>query len=146
MADNASSAYLGSLSELSAHSFSATREATDAILRLLSEQLGLRSSFLTHITPEENRNHVLAAYNVPGGCDIPAGALLPLSQTYCSAISDAIDLAPVLIEDTRADPRFRRHPAAVASPKSAASSVCPSCSPMDRCTAPSAPLIPRPGP
>ena len=116
MRDSVPLGYLGGLSELAGTSFGSSREATNAVLRLLADQLGMRSGFLTRITPQDNRNEVLAAYNAPGGCDIPAGALLPLSQTYCSAISDSIDLAPVLIEDTRADPTYRIHPAAMASP------------------------------
>ncbi len=116
MGNAAPPGYLGCLSALAGSSFASSREATDAVLRLLSDQLGMRSGFLTRITPQQNGNEVLAAYNAPGGCDVPAGALLPLSETYCSVISDSIDLAPVLIEATHTDPIFRIHPASMASP------------------------------
>ena len=74
--------YLGGLSELAGRSFPSPEEATGAILRLLSDQLGMRSAFLTRITPAEDRNEVIASYNAPDGCDIPAGAVLPLSGTF----------------------------------------------------------------
>ena len=77
-----SPAYLGGLSELAGRSFGSAEEAREAVLRLLSEQLGMRSAFLTRITPEENRNEVVASHNAPGGCGISAGALLPLSGTF----------------------------------------------------------------
>ncbi len=75
-------AYLGGLFELAGRSFDSIEEATDALLRLLSERLGMRSAFLTHITPEGNRNEVVASHNAPDGCGIPTGAVLPLSGTF----------------------------------------------------------------
>ena len=77
-----STAYLGGLSELVGRSFDSVEEATEALLQLLSEQLGMRSAFLTRITPEENCNEVVASYNAPDGCGIPVGAVLPLSGTF----------------------------------------------------------------
>lgn len=77
-----STAYLGGLSELAGRSFDSADEAREALLRLLSEQLGMRSAFLTHITPEDDRNEVVASHNAPGGCGIPVGAVLPLSGTF----------------------------------------------------------------
>lgn len=74
--------YLRSLSTLTARSFNSTAEATQAVLETIVEQLGLRSSLLTRFAPAEGRNRVLAAYNQPGGCDIPAGAELPLDDTF----------------------------------------------------------------
>ncbi len=74
--------YLGSLSQLAARSFSSTEELVDAILSLIAVQLGLRTSFLTHITVTDNRNHVIAAYNQPGGCDVLADTELPLEDTF----------------------------------------------------------------
>ena len=75
-------AYLGGLSEFAGRSFDSVEEARKTLLQLLSEQLGLRSAFLTRITPEENRNEVVAAYNAPDGCGISTGAVLPLSGTF----------------------------------------------------------------
>ena len=75
-------AYLGGLSEFAGRSFGSVEEARQGLLQLLSEQLGMRSAFLTHITPEENRNEVVASHNAPDGCGIPTGAVLPLSGTF----------------------------------------------------------------
>ena len=77
-----SPAYLGSLSELAGRSFGSGEEATAALLQLVSEQLSMRSAFLTRITPESNRNEVVASHNAPDGCGIPVGAVLPLSGTF----------------------------------------------------------------
>lgn len=79
---NASSPYLGSLSALSAKSFPSTDALIQAILVLITDQLGLRTSFLTHIIPSENRNHVVAVYQLPDGCEIAAGIDLPLEDTF----------------------------------------------------------------
>ncbi len=75
-------AYLGGLSELAGRSFGSAEEAAQALLRLLSEQLGMRSAFLTRISAEGNRNEIVASHNEPDGCGIPAGAVLPLSGTF----------------------------------------------------------------
>jgi len=77
-----SPAYLGGLSELAGRSFDSVEEAREALLQLLSEQLDMRSAFLMHITPEENRNEVVASHNAPDGCGISVGAVLPLSGTF----------------------------------------------------------------
>ena len=74
--------FLGGLSELAARSFASTEEAMAAILRLIIEQFGMRTSFLTRITRELGRSEVLAAHNRPGGCDIAPGSLLELPLTF----------------------------------------------------------------
>ena len=74
--------YLGGLSELAGRSFTSVEDSTGAILRLLSDQLVMRSAFLTRITPADDRNEVIAAYNAPDGCNIPAGAVFPLAGTF----------------------------------------------------------------
>ena len=82
MEHTVSPAYLGGLSELAGRSFNSVEEEREALLQLLTEQLGMRSAFLTRITPEENRNEVVASHNAPDGCGIPVGAVLPLSGTF----------------------------------------------------------------
>ncbi len=74
--------YLSGLSGLAGRSFASTQVAVEAILQLVTEQLGLRSSFLTRITREAGRNEVLAAHNSAGGSDVQEGALLELLQTF----------------------------------------------------------------
>lgn len=75
-------AYLADLSRLAGRGFAATSEATDAVLRLLVEQLGMRTAFLTRITREAGESEVVAALNEAGGVGVLAGAILPLSNTY----------------------------------------------------------------
>ena len=75
-------AYLGQLSALAARTFSSTDELMEAILTLIVDQLGMRTSFLTHIVREQAENRILAAYNEPGGCDVQAGIELPLEDTF----------------------------------------------------------------
>jgi signal transduction histidine kinase len=104
------------LAALAARSFPSTTEATQAILVTITAQLGLRTAFLTHIALADGRNHILAAHNEPGGSDIPAGADLPLDETFCSIITDDAEPGPVLIADTRRDPARGNHPAVTASP------------------------------
>ena len=58
--------YLDGLARLAGRSFPSTSDAVDGILRLLSEQLGTRSCFLTHVI-DGCHWRVTAAYNVPGG-------------------------------------------------------------------------------
>ena len=74
--------YLSNLSELAGHSFASTQEAVEAILRLIVDRLGLRSSFLTRIDQEECQHEVVMAQNLAGGSDIQAGVVMELSQTF----------------------------------------------------------------
>ena len=82
MEHTVSPAYLGGLSELAGRGFNSVEEEREALLQLLAEQLGMRSTFLTRILPEENRNEIVASHNAPDGCGIPLGAVLPLSGTF----------------------------------------------------------------
>ncbi len=75
-------AALHGLAALAARSFGSTAEATQALLETISTQLGLRTAFLTEIPPATGRNHVLVAYNAPGGSGVRAGVELPLSDTF----------------------------------------------------------------
>jgi hypothetical protein len=75
-------AYLSGLSELAGHSFASTQEAVEAILQLIVDKLGLRSSFLTHISREECQEEILVAYNLVDGSDIQSGVKLELPQTF----------------------------------------------------------------
>ena len=74
--------YLTSLSQLTTRSFGSTQEATEAILRMLTQQLGMRTSFLAHIERDEGRHEILAAHNLPGGCGLVTGDVFELSQTF----------------------------------------------------------------
>ncbi len=73
---------LEGLSELAARSFASSEEATEAVLRLIADQVGARSTFLSRIATGEGRSNVLAAYNALDGCAVVPGAVLPLPQTF----------------------------------------------------------------
>ncbi len=73
---------LHSLSELAGRNFASTQEALENILQFIVQQLGMRSSYVTHIVPEEHEIEVLLAHNAPSGSDIPEKASLELSQTF----------------------------------------------------------------
>ena len=75
-------AALSGLATLVARGFGSTAEATRALLETIATQLGLRTSFLTEITPASGSNRVLAAYNAPGGSGVSAGRDLPLGDTF----------------------------------------------------------------
>jgi PAS domain S-box-containing protein len=109
-------AFLGSLSAVAGRSFASTQETLDAMLRVIGRQLGMRTSYLSHITRETGRAEVIAASNEPGGCDVAAGAVFALDNTFCSVIAGSPQPGPLLIRDTKADPRFRGHPAVAAFP------------------------------
>ncbi|MDP9472519.1 MAG: hypothetical protein M3Q71_17940 [Chloroflexota bacterium] len=79
-AQDLGAAYLSGLWALSARGFASTDKASQAVVRLASDQLGMRSAFLAQFEGEEKR--VLASHNAPGGCDIVAGEVLPISHSY----------------------------------------------------------------
>ena len=82
MQEPSSGIQLGELSRLAARGFASTEHATAAVLELLTRQLGMRTSFLSRIAPSEERSEVLAAHNLPGGCGVEPGALIPLPDTF----------------------------------------------------------------
>ena len=74
--------YLSGLSALAARSFVSIQAAVEAILQLMIEQLGMRSSFIAHIKYENGELEVLAVHNMPGGCDIQIGTSVPLPKSF----------------------------------------------------------------
>jgi signal transduction histidine kinase len=99
--DHEAATYLDSLSTLARRGFASNREATDAILQLLMEQLTMRSSFLTHVTGEVGRFEVIAAQNEASGCAIKVGTVVPVYQNFQSITGESGEPAPVLLEDLR---------------------------------------------
>ena len=90
--------YLAGLSALAARSFISIQEAADAILQLMTEQLGMRSSFLAHIQYESSQLEVLASHNMPGGCNIQVGTAVPLTKSFPGITVNAKRPSPGLIE------------------------------------------------
>ncbi len=73
---------LGALSEFAARSYATSEDAIDAVLTLLSEQFGMRTSFLARISQDDSQFTLLATHNEPGGCQLVAGESVDLPQTY----------------------------------------------------------------
>ena len=105
-------AHLAGLGGLAARGFASTEEATAAALRLVSEQLGTRSSFLARVTGERDRSEVLAAFNAAGGCGVAPGDVLALPHACRIGIAGSTEPAPLVVEDVRTDPTFAAHAAA----------------------------------
>ncbi len=80
--DADTSTVLTSLSELAGRSFASKQESVEAILRLIVDQLGLRSGFLARIDREACQLEVISAYNRAGGSEMQSGTVLELPQTF----------------------------------------------------------------
>lgn len=93
----------GALSALAGGSFGSIREASEAVLRLVTEQIGMRSGFVASIEPD-GRVAVLVAHNLPGGCAIPEGDVPALRDLVRSAVDRPAEASPRCVQDTRADP------------------------------------------
>ena len=92
-------AFLEDLTTLAQRGFSSIQSAMDAVLPLVMEQLLTRSSFLTQIMPETEKEQVLAAFNQPGGYNIRVGTTPPLSKLFQSMMLKTGKSSPLLLED-----------------------------------------------
>lgn len=115
-ASNTAASLLGGLSSLAGRSFSTSGDAIEAILKLIADQLGMRTTHLSHISEEDNLQSVVAAFNAPDGCAVMAGSEIDLEDTYCRTVAAMVDPEPLIIEDTKTDPRFAGSRAARAFP------------------------------
>ena len=73
---------LHALSSLAGTSFGTTSAATEAILRLIADLFGMRTTWVSRIDRSSCEMVVTAAHNEPGGCDFRAGTTHPLPDTY----------------------------------------------------------------
>lgn len=76
------STFLAGLSSLAGRSFASTDETIAAVLELLVEQLGMRSSFVSRIDRAAGRFELVASHNADGGCGIPPSGDVPLQDTF----------------------------------------------------------------
>lgn len=74
--------YLDSLSALSARSFATLSEVVESVLRLIVDEIGLRSSYMTQLDPSTQHATITAAVNQPGGSNIEPGANFPLGHLF----------------------------------------------------------------
>jgi signal transduction histidine kinase len=97
-ADTDTNSYLSGLSALATRSFVSIQAAVEAILQLMIEQLGMRSSFIAHIKYENGELEVLAAHNMPGGCNIQVGTSVPLPKSFSHMIVNTKRPSSLLVE------------------------------------------------
>ncbi len=76
------SGYLSGLSGFAAKGFESPWKTIEAILEAVVEQLGMRTSFLSHIEREGGRFRVLASHNRPGGWGMEPGDAVGLSDSF----------------------------------------------------------------
>lgn len=76
------SSFLSGLSALAGRSFTSTDETIAAVLALLVEQLGMRSSFVSRIDRAAGRFELVASHKAVGGCGIPPTGAVPLQDTF----------------------------------------------------------------
>jgi signal transduction histidine kinase len=106
---NDAAVYLDSLSTLTRRGFDSNQAATEAILQLLTEQLTMRSSFLTHISGKSGQFKVIATHNEAGGCDIEVGTSVSLCESFQWSASNADGPSPLLLEDLRSNRDLSSH-------------------------------------
>ena len=70
------------LSAEAVRGYSNSTEAMQAAVRLIGEQLGMRTGWLNGIDCGGGAARVLAAYNAPGGSGVEAGGTLPLPDLF----------------------------------------------------------------
>lgn len=80
--DDSARNVLDPLANLAGHSFGSTEELSQAVLRLITRQLPMRSAFLARVTPRAGALDVLAADNRPSGSEIDAGSRVSLPTTF----------------------------------------------------------------
>lgn len=110
------SARRGGISTLAGPSFASLTEAVAAVLQVVTEQVGTRTSFLTHLDAPAGRSKVVAVHNLPDGCAVAAGAALEPPETSKGEEAASPKPGPLVIDDARTDPVWADHPAARAFP------------------------------
>ncbi|GAC1362135.1 MAG: hypothetical protein NVSMB42_21750 [Herpetosiphon sp.] len=85
------------------HNDPSTDATIATVLKLIVDQLGLRTSFVAMIEDLDDRLHVMAAYNAAGGCDVQAPAVVALPQIMHGMLGRSGSSMPVVIEDTAND-------------------------------------------
>lgn len=73
---------LEGLSRLVSHSASDRSQTTIEMLRLITTQFGLRTSYVAKLTPERGEQLSVASHNEPGGCDMAVGSVSELLNTF----------------------------------------------------------------
>ncbi|GAC1645805.1 MAG: hypothetical protein NVS4B12_12190 [Ktedonobacteraceae bacterium] len=82
MSKQVDTSYLQSLSSLAVQAYDTTRDEIEDILRFIVKQLGMESSYYTHISDEPDKLQIVAAYNIKNGCQVPEHTFSPLTDTF----------------------------------------------------------------
>jgi signal transduction histidine kinase len=103
--DNASD-MITALASLATARFSSFAEAVEVYLITAARLSGVRSAFVSQL---DGRSLELLGSWSRGGCVLPASGMVALEEVPCQYVR--ADAAPVLISDTRSDPRVQNLPA-----------------------------------
>ena len=103
-------AYLDTLSRVGQRRFASTHEAMAAILRLLVEQLRMRTSLIARATGEADRFEVVAVYSEPDGCALAEGSVLRLPHESCVNGTGSPEPCQLVIGDATKNGAFAAHP------------------------------------
>jgi hypothetical protein len=79
---NTSASLLAGLSSLAGRGYRTSEGATEAILTLIADQLGMRTTHLSRFVPASDDVLVVSSFNEAGGCDVVAGSAFELEDTY----------------------------------------------------------------
>jgi len=96
----APAALLATLARLVSTRFSSFAEATAVYLSTAARLTGVRSAFISRLDSEVME--VLGSWD-DNGCNIPAGGVVPLEETFCQYVR--ADSAPMVVHDAAQDPR-----------------------------------------
>lgn len=99
------------LSALSIRSFTSFQEALDAVLDAMEKLLGMRTSFLSNISREDDCLTIVGTHSSEGGIALDPGTQIPLPQAFCSLLAGPPEKLPLVISDVENDPVASIHPA-----------------------------------
>ncbi len=116
-ATDAATATLDRLSQLAGTRFESVDDATEAVLVTMTDLLGMRTSWVTELDSAACDLTVKQSHTEPGGFDMHPGAAAPVAATFCSAIINAVEPRPLIIEDVRNHPQFSQCLAAKTFPR-----------------------------
>ena len=107
---------LDHLYRLAGRHFATSTDATSAVLATISDVLGMRTSWVSHVNEASCELNIVAAHNEPGGCNVEADTQAPLFDTFCSIAMQESSTEPLVVADVRKDPTFSQSVAARSFP------------------------------
>ncbi len=89
------------------------RDAGQQTVQVLADRLGMQVAYLSRVNRDEHSLRLLEVHAYSGGSNLKQGTRIPLSQSFCSAISTPGTSETMAIDDMRSHPVFRSRPVAV---------------------------------